>query len=156
MIENQYDLLTEVLLLTPVYLLFTHQPRGKTTGIGFSKVKEKLGYGISAYIPQISLPKFEYPLLACDISTIEQNLIGWEDTVNGMDAHNLIYDIPRLMDTKEPLFSLVKQWSVDAKDNATGEVEDLDADASENAEEESDDSNAPSDDEDLNDRSFSC
>ena len=90
------------------------QPRGDPTDIGFSEVEEKLGYAVSAFIPQISLPQFEYPLLACDISEIDQNLIGWEDSANGMDAHNLIYDVPGLAETKDPLFSLVKQWKVNS------------------------------------------
>lgn len=89
------------------------QPRGEPTDICFSQVEEKLGYPVSAFIPQISLPQFEYPLLACDISEIDQNLIGWEDSANGMDVHNLIHDVPGLADTKDPLFSLVKQWKMD-------------------------------------------
>ncbi len=88
-----------LVLLTQLFCCF--QPRGDPTDVGFSEVEEKLGYGIFAFIPQISLPQFEYPLLLCDVSKIDQNRIGWEDTVNGMDAHNLIYDIPGLADTKD-------------------------------------------------------
>ena len=104
------------------------QPCGDATNIGFSEVEEKLGYAIFAYVPQISLPQFEYPLLACDISEIDQNLIGWEDSANGMNAHNLIYDIPGLADAKEPPFSLVKQWKVEAKEKeTTNDEKDTDA-----------------------------
>lgn len=36
-----------------------------------------------------------------------------------MDAHNLIYDIPGLADTKEPLFSLVKEWKLETRESLT-------------------------------------
>jgi len=107
----------------PYHHLLLLQPRGDPTNVRFSKVEEELGYPIVAFVPQISLPQFEYPLLACDISKIDQNLIGWDDTVNGMNTHNLIYDIPGLMDTKEPMFSLVKQWKVEAKEQESVDKE---------------------------------
>lgn len=38
--------------------------------------------------------------------------------MNGMDTHNLIYDMPGLADTKDPLFSLVKEWKLETKDES--------------------------------------
>lgn len=49
---------------------------------------------ISAYVPQIRIRAFPYPLLACDIDDIPDTLIGWSDTNGNYDVHNLIYDIP--------------------------------------------------------------
>lgn len=87
-------------------------------------------------MPQIALPQFEYPLIACDVSEIDQEFIGWEDTVHGMDAHNLIYDIPELAESKDPLFSLVKEWRVASKDEeAENEEKDLEKDHGEADEE---------------------
>jgi hypothetical protein len=112
-----------------------YQPRGKPTNYGFSQVSEKLGYGIFAYVPQIALPQFQYPMIACDVSEIDQNLIGWEDTVHGMDAHNLIYDIPELAESKDPLFSLVKEWRVASNDEVAQNEKDLEKDDDEADEE---------------------
>lgn len=33
-------------------------------------------------------------MLACDIDDIPDTLIGWTDTHNDYDVHNLIYDVP--------------------------------------------------------------
>ena len=49
---------------------------------------------ISAYVPQIRIRAFPYPLLACDIDDIPDTLIGWSDTSGDYDIHNMIYDIP--------------------------------------------------------------
>lgn len=65
------------------------QPAGEDQKIDFSNVVE-----ISAYVPQIRIRFFPYPLLACDIDDIPETLIGWSDTHNDHDIHNLIYDIP--------------------------------------------------------------
>ena len=65
------------------------QPAGEDQKIDFSNVAE-----ISAYVPQIRIRAFPYPLLACDIDDIPETLIGWTDTHNKHDVHNLIYDIP--------------------------------------------------------------
>lgn len=41
-----------------------------------------------------------------------------------MDSHNVIYDIPELAESKDPLFSLVKEWKVKTKvENETGVAE---------------------------------
>lgn len=51
-------------------------------------------------------------------------MIGWEDDVNGMDSHNLIYDIPELVEHSEgPLFSIVKEWRMERKDEGPDDEE---------------------------------
>lgn len=45
-------------------------------------------------MPQIRIRAFPYPILACDVDDIPDTLIGWTDTNNNYDIHNLIYDIP--------------------------------------------------------------
>jgi hypothetical protein len=74
-----------------------------------------------------------------------------------MDAHNLIYDIPGLADTKEPLFSLVKEWKLETRESLTTSDEKGDsfAKAPDPSSVEKSDSNSPSDD-DLNDHSLAC
>jgi len=71
------------------FLLLSVKPAGEDQKIDFSNVAE-----ISAYIPQIRIRAFPYPLLACDIDDMPDTLIGWTDTHNTYDIHNLIYDIP--------------------------------------------------------------
>lgn len=65
------------------------QPSGEDQKIDFSNVPE-----ISAYIPQIRNRNFPWPLLACDIDGVPDTLIGWTDSHNSYDVHNLIYDVP--------------------------------------------------------------
>jgi hypothetical protein len=81
---------------------------GEATDIGFSQVEKKLGYPISGYVPQIRLPQFEYPLLACDTNNIDPGLIGWEDKSHGFDKHNLIYDVQDLVENPQGLFSVIR------------------------------------------------
>ncbi|GKY95608.1 hypothetical protein MPSEU_000522100 [Mayamaea pseudoterrestris] len=50
--------------------------------------------GINLYIPQIRSFGLPFPLLACDVDCIDDNLIGWSDPVHSFDYHNIIYDIP--------------------------------------------------------------
>ena len=49
---------------------------------------------VYGYVPQVSLPNFSFPKLACDIDNIDQNLIGWNDVNKSYDYHNLIFDVP--------------------------------------------------------------
>ena len=82
-----------------------------------------------AYIPQISIRAFPYPLLSCDIDDIDERFIGWSTADSeSLDKHNMIYDVPyegmkrhRNEPTSEaqegvasrPLFSIVKHWPPD-------------------------------------------
>jgi hypothetical protein len=50
---------------------------------------------VRAYVPQISEPGMNFPLILCDIDDIDPDLVGWSDTRNGYDKHNMLLDAPR-------------------------------------------------------------
>ena len=66
-----------------------YQATGKAQRIDFSANPE-----IFAYVPQIKLPSFPFPLIACDIDDLYQELIGWTDTSRSYDFYNLMFDVP--------------------------------------------------------------
>lgn len=64
--------------------------RGKSQMVDFSSVPL-----MWAYIPNVKLDYFtQFPLLACDIDYVCQDLIGWRDPSGSYDMHNLIFDVP--------------------------------------------------------------
>ena len=71
---------------------------------GFSEVFE-----IFAYVPQVKVVGFPMPLLICNVNDIDRQLIGWNDPKFGVNAHNVIYDLPGLAD-KPGIFSEVYHW----------------------------------------------
>jgi hypothetical protein len=46
------------------------------------------------YIPNVKLFDAPFPLLACDVDNLCQDLIGWYDPSRCYDYHNLIFDVP--------------------------------------------------------------
>lgn len=64
-------------------------PKGEMQRIDFSANPE-----ISAYVPEIFLPSFPFPFLACDTEGIDEDLIGWTDPLRSYDFHNLMFDVP--------------------------------------------------------------
>eukprot|EP00527_Entomoneis_sp_CCMP2396_P005983 CAMPEP_0198140732 /NCGR_PEP_ID=MMETSP1443-20131203/3854_1 /TAXON_ID=186043 /ORGANISM="Entomoneis sp., Strain CCMP2396" /LENGTH=982 /DNA_ID=CAMNT_0043803251 /DNA_START=336 /DNA_END=3284 /DNA_ORIENTATION=- len=67
----------------------TYTAQGQNQLVDYSSNPE-----IFAYVPQITLPSFAFPLLACDVDDIYQNLIGWTDEDNSYDYYNLMFDVP--------------------------------------------------------------
>jgi hypothetical protein len=69
------------------------------------------------YIPQIRDPDFLYPLLACELLDIDEDLVGWNDPVRGFHPHNLVNDAYQIMRGRplQPVFSIVRQWTPDAE-----------------------------------------
>ena len=88
-----------------------HQPDGMDQGISFMSAKHR--EELHGYIPQASVPGFVFPLLACDISGIDEDLIGWKDKANGYGPHSLVEDVQRITGTQilHPIFSIVQQWN---------------------------------------------
>lgn len=102
-----------------------YKPTGRDQCIDFSTDQE-----IYAYVPQVRRGGYAFPFLACDVDGISDNLIGWTDTHNSRDFHNIIYDMPydgmkRQRDEevteesstdeekkskKRPIFSIIKHW----------------------------------------------
>jgi len=70
------------------YFKASYKPQAVTAKQRFSEQSE-----ISAYVPMKCDPSFLFPLLLCDISDIDTELIGWEDARNKYDFHNLSIDV---------------------------------------------------------------
>lgn len=63
----------------------------------------------NAYIPQVHLPGDPFPVLFCDISDIDPELLSWKDPDHpDYKSHNAIYDVLGL--SEKPLFSTVHHW----------------------------------------------
>merc|ERR1712150_296408 len=60
----------------------------KDQNIDFSCVDD-----IYAYVPEVIDEQFEYPLLACDISSLDKKLISWSEPSSGYSHWNLINDV---------------------------------------------------------------
>jgi hypothetical protein len=76
----------------------------------FSEMKD-----LVAYIPQTRVAGSLYPLLFCNVSDLNYDLIGWEDHEDPLkDSHNVIYDIEGLANSSvdQSLFSIVKWWPI--------------------------------------------
>lgn len=109
-----------------------YEPSGKAMDIKFSDLKEKF-----AYVPQIRVPQLTFPLIACDVSDIDDGLIGWSDPLHSHTYHNIIFDIPALskgtikkvgerlkrrsiLDPNAPptpIFSVISHWPPEKKEN---------------------------------------
>jgi hypothetical protein len=77
-----------------------------------------------AYVPQVKLSGYVFPLIACDVSGINEGLIGWKDKYHSYDFHNLMLDVPALSKMKTtdafgddddkyeelPIFSTIKDY----------------------------------------------
>lgn len=66
-----------------------YEPEGESQNIDFSSNPEIFGY-----VPQIKIVGQPFPYLVCDIDTIDQGLIGWNDASKSYDEYNLIFDVP--------------------------------------------------------------
>lgn len=88
----------------------TYQPDGMDQGIAFSKVVHRKE--VHGYVPQTRVPGFLFPLLACDIDGIDEDLIGWSDKGHGYEPHSLLRDVEAIMKSKAvpPVFSIMRQW----------------------------------------------
>lgn len=122
---------TSVVIVAIVTILFLHRvvwstllrkflckptkPTGEASSrVKFSNMREPYGY-----VPQVKSSKFQYPLLACDISAVESDFLDWSDpgTAYPFDKHNLIHDLPGLLlsptrstNSNKKLFSVMKTW----------------------------------------------
>jgi len=90
-----------------------YKTQGKAIEQAFSEVLE-----IEGYIPNVDIPGYAFPFLMCDISGIDDELIGWRGVCeHGFD--NLIYDMPQVLRRRKskknltaenPTFSQVMHW----------------------------------------------
>lgn len=79
-------------------------------GIDFSSVTHL--EEVHGYIPQAKVKGFTFPFLVCDISGIDEDLVGWKDKHQGYIPHSLFHDAQRITESKilHPIFSIVKEW----------------------------------------------
>mmetsp|Transcript_9358 Transcript_9358/g.14529 ORF Transcript_9358/g.14529 Transcript_9358/m.14529 type:complete len:216 (-) Transcript_9358:1844-2491(-) len=98
-------------------------PNGEATNVKFSELNDR-GYEAYGYVPQVTVPGFQFPLLACDVSGLNEGLIGWNDPYEAFpyDKHNLIFDVSALVKRKDrasisgdafeesPAFSVIKHY----------------------------------------------
>eukprot|EP00586_Coscinodiscus_wailesii_P003443 CAMPEP_0172485718 /NCGR_PEP_ID=MMETSP1066-20121228/13867_1 /TAXON_ID=671091 /ORGANISM="Coscinodiscus wailesii, Strain CCMP2513" /LENGTH=987 /DNA_ID=CAMNT_0013251149 /DNA_START=47 /DNA_END=3010 /DNA_ORIENTATION=- len=87
-----------------------YEPEGDAEGTTFSNCRD-----IEAYIPEIRVSQIPFPLLACDISDIDTQFLGWEDPDRSFEFYNLLNDMERFLEDKEITggqvnFSTVKYW----------------------------------------------
>ena len=91
----------------------TYEPDGKDQQISFHQVLHL--DGVSAYIPQLRENGFEYPLIACELESIDHDLVGWRDHRHGYEPHNLTNDVKEIFgesyDVSKKIFSIVKYWT---------------------------------------------
>jgi len=84
-----------------------YHAEGTPSDMAFSDVMKMSE--IFAYVPQVRVPNLPMPLLVCNVDDIDRELIGWNDPHNGVNAHNVLLDIPGLDQKK--VFSEVYHWS---------------------------------------------
>ena len=83
---------------------------GETQGINYSDVTAR-----SAYIPQVTSPNFPYPLIACNIDGIDEDLIDFTDPDRTHKYYDLSVDAKKLLAALKienpPGFTIVKSWT---------------------------------------------
>lgn len=52
------------------------------------------------YIPQANVTGNPFPILLCDVDSINPELIGWADPYSSYDRHNIIFDTPKVAQMK--------------------------------------------------------
>lgn len=70
---------------------------------------------ISAYIPQVKNENFLYPLIACDVEHIDNELFDWNDPDRPFSYYSVVKDAKRLLANQpgastEKVFSRVMHW----------------------------------------------
>ena len=90
----------------------TYAPDGADQGIPFGAVLHHPE--VNGYVPQSTLKGRTFPLLACDIDEIDEDLIGWTDDERGYAPHNLLHDLEAVAANgaprQGPVVSIIRQW----------------------------------------------
>lgn len=94
-----------------IMILFrgTYKASGDDMGVSYSEVQS-----INTYIPQIDSPVFSYPLLACSIEGIDEDLFDWTDSDRARSFYDLTLDSEELCQgihvSAKNVFSKVAHW----------------------------------------------
>lgn len=87
----------------------TYSSRGDDQGIAFSEVPS-----ISAYVPQVASKVFSFPLLACCVEQIDDELLDWKDPDRPYSFYDLTKDAEVLLRgtdiSQKVVFSQIKHW----------------------------------------------
>ena len=59
-------------------------------------------------MPQVRMAESTFPLLICDVSKLDPEVLGWNDPYLGIDYHCVLQDIPGL--ERKQVFSTVHHW----------------------------------------------
>jgi len=86
-----------------IHMSRNYEARGKRGVQKFTEVKE-----IRAYIPQVKLYAYPFPLILCDLRDIDTDYIGWTSPRYPHAFYNIVNDIPSLK--TRPVFTVAKQW----------------------------------------------
>eukprot|EP00536_Pseudo-nitzschia_multiseries_P002604 jgi/Psemu1/294887/fgenesh1_pm.35_\ len=82
---------------------------GKSQGINFSDVPSRC-----AYIPQVTSATFAYPLIACKVDGLDEELLDFKDPDRTFHFYDLTEDAKKLLAALNiddpPGFSIVKSW----------------------------------------------
>jgi len=84
-----------------------YKPSGKIDGTNLSDIP---GSVFSAYVPQVTVKGFRFPLIACDVQGLGQRFIGFLDEDGDVSEHVLFGDVEHTEDESKPIFSIVKHW----------------------------------------------
>jgi hypothetical protein len=92
----------------------TYEPSGEDQGINFSEVPS-----ISTYVPQVESKAYSYPLLACNIDSIDADLFDWTDPDRPHGYYDLTKDADDLLQgtdiTTKMVFSTLTHWPPEGK-----------------------------------------
>ena len=94
------------------FMYNTYEPEGEDQNIPFRKVKHL--FQVRGYIPQRKEPGFSHPLLTCDMTGVDEDLIGWRDNFRGYEYHSLFNDANHILGGRpvNHAFSIFKQWNL--------------------------------------------
>jgi hypothetical protein len=95
-----------------LYSKLYFQPRGKDKEIPFTD------NNIAAYIPQVKSPEIPYPLIACPVNLIQEDLFEWESPYHGYEYYDISLDAEAIMNgdkkgrsVSATAFSRVVHWA---------------------------------------------
>lgn len=78
---------------------------------------------MSTYVPQVTSNVFAYPLFACDISNVDEDLFDWKDPDHDFSYYDLTKDADELlrgMDiTSKTVFSTLTHWPPESKNTGS-------------------------------------
>jgi hypothetical protein len=114
-VVKESSLTVQSLLLLFVCLL---QPNGDDQEINFSDVPS-----MSTYVPQVSSTVFSYPLFACNIDGIDEELFDWTDPDRPHSFYDLTKDADEVLRgsdvSQKHVFSTLRHWRPKEKKRST-------------------------------------